>query len=187
MRVAGRLVVVAAAVAFGVIVTAAPVAACSCAGPLPDPMAAVAAADGAFVGTLVDVDDPGGFEEIVSSGRDVRHRFDVEGVAKGEIGPSVVVVAAAEGASCGIEVAIGQRAGLLLTRDGDRWRSGLCSKLDPDDLLAISAPPRAGPDAVTSGVGPNLAAAAVLGGIAVSISVAVEARTRRDPAQDAGS
>ena len=150
-------------------------------------MAAVADAEGAFVGTLVAVDDPDAFEELVSSGRDVGHRFEVEGVAKGEIGRSVVVVAAAEGASCGIEVAVGQRAGLLLTRDGDRWRSGLCSKLDPDDLLAISAPPRDGPAAPSSGLGRNLVAAAVLGGIAVAVSAAIEARTRHDPAPGAGS
>ena len=42
----------------------------------------------------------------------------------------------AGGAACGLELAIGDRVGLLLTRDGDVWRSGLCSQVDPADFLA---------------------------------------------------
>ena len=33
----------------------------------------------------------------------------------------------------------GRRAvGLLLTREGDEWQSGLCSQVDPSDFLALT-------------------------------------------------
>ena len=47
-------------------------------------------------------------------------------------------VTPAGGAACGLELAVGDRVGLLLTRDGNVWRSGLCSQVDPADFLALT-------------------------------------------------
>ena len=44
----------------------------------------------------------------------------------------------ASGAACGLELAVGDRVGLLLERDGDVWRSGLCSQVDPAVFLALT-------------------------------------------------
>ena len=76
--------------------------------------------------------------------RDVRggtatYLFRVEQVYKGdEIDSRIEVVTPAGGAACGLELAVGDRVGLLLTRDGDVWRSGLCSQVDPADFLALT-------------------------------------------------
>ena len=173
-----RLALVVVAVVSALVVHAAPARACSCAPPNRDTLAAVADADGAFVGRLTRTDDPS-VGPVVSSARTVHHRFDVEAVAKGAIGATVVVDAAAEGASCGLEAREGERVGLLLRREGGSWRSGLCSRIDPDALVAVSSPPT-GPSG--SALGRNVLAASVLGAVAVALTVAIEARTRHDPA-----
>jgi hypothetical protein len=64
--------------------------------------------------------------------------FRVEQVYKGELDNRVEVVTARDGAACGLELAVGQRVGLLLARDGEGWRSGLCSQVDPADFLALT-------------------------------------------------
>ena len=72
------------------------------------------------------------------SGGTATYLFRVEQVYKGEIENRVEVVTPAGGAACGLELAVGDRAGLLLTRDGNVWRSGLCSQVDPADFLALT-------------------------------------------------
>ena len=84
-------------------------------------------ADGAIIGAVL---------ERSISGRTATYLFRVEQVYKGEIENRVEVVTPAGGAACGLELAVGDRAGLLLTRDGNVWRSGLCSQVDPADFLA---------------------------------------------------
>ena len=87
-------------------------------------------ADGAFIGAVL---------ERRVAGASVTYLFRVEQVYKGdEIDNRVEVVTAANGAACGLELKVGQRVGLLLTRDGDVWRSGLCSQVDPADFLALT-------------------------------------------------
>jgi hypothetical protein len=85
------------------------------------------AADGAIIGAVL---------ERSVSGDTATYLFRVEQVYKGAIENRVEVVTPASGASCGLELAVGDRVGLLLTRDGDVWRSGLCSQVDPADFLA---------------------------------------------------
>jgi hypothetical protein len=69
----------------------------------------------------------------------VTYLFRVEQVYKGdEIDNRVEVVTAANGAACGLELAVGQRVGLLLTREGDVWQSSACSQVDPADFLALT-------------------------------------------------
>ncbi len=109
-------------------------AACSCA--TVDVRERLPEADGAFVGTLLSRDDPRPVNGAFSSATVIRYRYRVERVVKGDIPSGTVDIwAAAEGASCGLETPPGQRAGLLLDRQGDRWTSGLCSQADPDALV----------------------------------------------------
>lgn len=176
VRVVARLAVIALFAVVAPIASAPPAAACSCAGPPPELAAAVARADGAFVGTLAEVRDPDGGEAVISGGRLVENHFEVEGVAKGDIASSVVVLAAADGAACGLEVALGQRAALLLTREADRWRSSLCSKADPDAMLALSTLPRTGGSEIPTKLGVGF----VIGAITLAAVTAVASRTPHD-------
>ena len=155
--------------------------ACSCAGPPPALGAAVARADGAFVGTLTEIGDPEGSGPVISSGRTVLNRFAVEAVAKGDIGPTVVVESAASGASCGLELAVGQRAGIIASRRDGRWSSSLCSKVDADALASLAVLPRTGSGGPTA-LGENLAVGLVLAALAVALVARAETRTRHDPA-----
>ena len=103
--------------------------ACSCA--LPDPRAALAQADGAFVGTL---------ETRRTSGQEAVLVFRVEKSLKGSIGGFVTVVTASNGAACGIELQEGTRAGLVLERSGGAWHGSLCAQFEPSELLAAALP-----------------------------------------------
>jgi hypothetical protein len=65
--------------------------------------------------------------------------FRVEQVYRGELDSSrVEVETPRDGAACGLELAVGQRVGLLLERQGQRLRSTLCSQVDPSDFLALT-------------------------------------------------
>jgi hypothetical protein len=86
-------------------------------------------ADGAFVGTVL--------ERRVERQRAI-YLFRVEQVYKGDIENRIEVVSAAHGAACGLELAVDQRIGLLLTREGGTWRSSLCSQVDPSAFLALT-------------------------------------------------
>jgi hypothetical protein len=94
-------------------------------------------ADGAFVGTLLERREPPP-AAVQSSADPVTLVFRVEQVYKGDIENRIEVVTARDGASCGLEVGVGQRVGLLLDRDGDAWRSGLCSQVDPAEFLELT-------------------------------------------------
>ncbi len=117
--------------------------ACSCA--LPDPRAALAQADGAFVGTLV-------------SRRQLEQQavlvFAVDRILKGSIGRRVEVRTASNGAACGLEAPIGTRVGLVLERRDGAWHGHLCWQFTPSDLLtaaALPAPNGRGPAAMFVG------------------------------------
>jgi hypothetical protein len=86
-------------------------------------------ADGAIVGTVL---------ERRTTGASVLLLFRVEQVYKGDIDNRVEVETARDGASCGIELGVGERTGLLLERDGELWKAGLCSQVDPADFLALT-------------------------------------------------
>lgn len=120
-------VVAAAAV---VAATASPALACSCA--VPDPRILLSEADGAFVGRLQSRRDLG-------DGR-AQFTFRVERSVKGDLGQTVVVESASNGAACGLETTIGARIGLFLDRDAGRWKSSLCWQVDADDLVAATRP-----------------------------------------------
>lgn len=86
-------------------------------------------ADGAFVGTLAERRDGEATSTLV---------FRVEQVYKGEIDNRVEVETALGGAACGVEAPVGERIGLLLERDGEVWRSSLCSQADPGLFLELT-------------------------------------------------
>ncbi len=86
-------------------------------------------ADGAIIGSVL---------ERRVSGDTATYLLRVEQVYKGDIENRAEVVSSVDGASCGLELAQGDRVGLLLTREGDAWRSSLCQQVDPSDFLALT-------------------------------------------------
>ena len=103
--------------------------ACSCL--VGDPRDMLERSAGAFSGTLV---------ERVVEGEEALHTFSVDHAVKGSLGSTVQVKSHRDGATCGLEIALGQRVGLFLDREGETWTSTLCQQIDPDELLAAAAP-----------------------------------------------
>lgn len=103
--------------------------ACSCAPP--DPRAALAQSDGAFVGRLVARRDAG--QRAVLT-------FSVERALKGSIGSTIEVLTASNSAACGLELQPDTRVGLALDRRGGTWHGHLCTQFDPEELLAAALP-----------------------------------------------
>jgi hypothetical protein len=137
------LVLSAAVLATGV----EPGRACSCA--LPDPRDALASSDGAFVGTL---------ESRRQVGQQAVLLFSVDRALKGQIGKTVEVVTASNGAACGIEAPTGTRVGLVLDRRDGAWHGHLCWQFAPAELLAaaLPLPPPNGSGPVTLVVGGDM-------------------------------
>jgi hypothetical protein len=108
-----------------------PASACSCV--QPDSWAILKQADGAFVGSLVERREAGQGRAVLT--------FSVERAVKGRIGETVEVTTADNGAACGIESPIGQRVGLFLDRQANRWFGHLCWQVSPEDLLAAAVLP----------------------------------------------
>ena len=86
-------------------------------------------ADAAMIGTVLERTVVGGTATYL---------FRVEQIYKGDVESRAEVVTPASGASCGLDARVGDRLGLLLTREGDAWTSGLCSQVDPADFLALT-------------------------------------------------
>jgi len=126
--VAGSLIV-AGRSAFG----------CSCA--QGDPRSSLEHADAAFVGRLESRESPTPSPSgTYSSGQLVTYTFVVERSVKGDLGKKVEVESSGYGGSCGLGVSEGERIGLFLHRDGDGWRSGLCSQISPEALIEAAKP-----------------------------------------------
>jgi hypothetical protein len=124
----GRRRLAAAAIALcAVLVLAAEAEACTCRAP--DLERDLPTADGAVVGEVLERRAEGGQARLV---------LRVEQVYKGDISNRVEILTAPNGAACGLEARVGERLGLLLTREGGEWRSGLCSQVDPADFLALT-------------------------------------------------
>ena len=137
-----RVAVAVAACAVVATVLASAASACSCAG-IENPRAALAAADGAFVGTIERKDDG------------VFH-YRIEHAVKGVGGATVAVRSSFEG--CGLEGQPGTRVALFLDRSpSGEWSSHLCKGIEPDRLLEatrpLPAPDGSGPPAWIVGNG----------------------------------
>ncbi len=107
--------------------------ACSC--PVENPFVRLEDADAAFVGELLsrpvdgELDNHGTLNGI--------YEFQVEQTVKGVLPDIVQVVSQLDGASCGFNAGVGQRVGIFLNKEGDRWTGGACTEIDPDVLLAL--------------------------------------------------
>jgi hypothetical protein len=86
-------------------------------------------ADGAIVGSVL---------ERRSTEASVILLFRVEQVYKGDISGRVEVETSRDGSTCGLELPVGERVGLLLERDGELWRSNLCSRVEPAAFLELA-------------------------------------------------
>lgn len=86
-------------------------------------------ADGAIIGSILERRDTETTSTLV---------LRVEQVYKGDINNRVEIETPLGGAACGIEAPVGERLGLLLQRDGDLWRSSLCSQVDPAAFLELT-------------------------------------------------
>jgi hypothetical protein len=119
---------VAGLVATAALVAAASAGACTCA-PV-DLERDLPLADGAFVGTVLEQREPAGGQRVVL--------FRVEQVYKGDIVNRVEVTTPRDSAACGLDAQVGERLGLLLERDGEDWRAGLCSLVEPAAFLELT-------------------------------------------------
>jgi len=96
--------------------------ACSCA--MPSPAQALATADVAFIGVVVAVEDPQADAIFLSRGDTLIYTLAVEDVRKGDdVGPYLTILSPRFGASCGLEMAIGERWSLYASR-GDLFGNG---------------------------------------------------------------
>lgn len=128
----------------GIVLTAGEAAlACTCGA---DPIPPLAQSDAAFVGRLIAVGEPQPDPEgIVSSAELVRWTFEVEQVVKGDVQSPLSVLSPWHEASCGFEIALGERIGVVLASDeGGEWHGGRCGQVDPGALLAQMPPARLG-------------------------------------------
>lgn len=146
-----------------VVIQAPPALACSCRADVAV-KDALLESDGAFVGRFIGRDDFFPQGEMVGSPRPVLNHFQVERAVKGDIGERVRVEAAASGASCGLELEVGERTGLLLRQGPNGWRSSLCSQTDAAALLAFVADE---PDREVQGTGGRDALPFIVVGLAV--------------------
>lgn len=119
-----------------VAVPAARADACSCA--LLSASEMLADHEAAFVGTLIERSDT--VQADANFGPTVTFTFEVEQWLKGDLGDTIEVQSASDGAACGFEIPVGERAAIFLYRQGTGWGSGLCSTLPADVALAAMVP-----------------------------------------------
>jgi hypothetical protein len=129
------------------VVAASPCSACSCAPSTPKEL--LRRADAAFVGTVVA-------ETMSETG--TTQTFEVEGVYRGELGPTVEVwaqIGTSVVNTCAVLFPVGDRVAVLLERDErGRWQTSACSIVEPSDLEALAGPVRPPGAASTSPDGP---------------------------------
>lgn len=144
------------AVALAVAGPVARVQACSCVALAPGE--ALASADAALVGVVADAEDRSGGGPVMSTADIIVYTVVVEEVLKGDLraGQAVLVGSERSGASCGLEMAVGERWQMHLRTQGGTLSTGLCAG---NELLAEAVPlpaaagPPAGPPAVPFLVG----------------------------------
>ncbi|MGZ8475636.1 MAG: hypothetical protein ACXWWQ_05345, partial [Candidatus Limnocylindria bacterium] len=117
------------------------------------PGEAAAAAEAVFTGIPVS-EEPGNADPQA-----VLYTFQVDGVAKGDIGAQVSVVAGGDSAMCGVTFALNERWLVFATTQDGALTTSLCSgnmPLQPDEEppVSVRAPTAGDPadDGATSGV-----------------------------------
>jgi Tissue inhibitor of metalloproteinase len=158
MKTASPFLRLLAAVALVVAVSAIPiahVAACSCMPMVPGEAAAMA--DAAFTGTVVaeqpvardDPAAPAPMGQIV-------YTFEVDGIAKGDLGSRANILAGGDSAGCGMSFAMNERWLIFASAQDGQLATGLCSANVPlaaDEEPPISvSPPTPGADEAGAGV-----------------------------------
>lgn len=150
---AARVMAIGALTLAASAVPVARVAACDC---MPmAPADAAAAADVAFSGTVVG-------EQPVAGGRpgpmlgaaQAVYAFEVDGVAKGDVGATAEVVSGGDGASCGMSFVVGDRWLIFGTHELGALTTHLCAgnvALAPDEPAPIEVSAPRGAPAETSG------------------------------------
>jgi hypothetical protein len=116
------------------VVTASPCLACGCTARTPRQI--LRQSDAAFVGRVVD-------QRAVDAQTTVQ-TFQVEGVYKGLLGPSVDVVAhlgAGGGSDCAVLFPEGTNVAVMLRHEGDAWTTDGCSLLTWAQLRRAGPPP----------------------------------------------
>lgn len=127
-----RVALIGLLVAGGLVAGAESALACSCV--IPDATGLLEGSDGAFVGTLIKA--PGEpLAGVVSSADQVPYVFEIDAAYKGDLDSPITVFSARSGASCGLEMGIGQQASLFVDGDGGQWTGSLCSTMGPEALL----------------------------------------------------
>lgn len=128
-----------------VVLTTSPSFACSCV--QASPAEHVDAADVVVLGTVVDRQGPP-LRPVMSSGDPATYTVEVERVFKGVVRPTVHVLSADSGASCGLEAEEGRRYMVFADRTrGELW-AGLCggtATADPQLVAEVeeaAGPPR---------------------------------------------
>jgi hypothetical protein len=147
MAFRAHVMTVTAALSLAVGASAVPfaqVAACDCS--MMEPEQAAAAADVAFTGTVVGEEPvPVEARAGMGFGDEVRYAFDVDGVAKGDVGSAVEILSGGVGAGCGMTFRHGERWLIFGTIERNALTTHLCAgnvALGPDEKapIEVSAP-----------------------------------------------
>jgi hypothetical protein len=163
-----RLAAAASLLLALVALPAARVVACSCA--MSTPEEAAIGSDAVFTGTVVGtspiaVPPAGG---LPGTG-DTIYTFAVDGVAKGDLGPEVSVLAGGDGTSCGIGFAADVRYLVFASIDGAGLTTHLCSGSTELPVGQAAPLPMRAPAATVSTGGPPLAVI-VLGAVVLGLA-----------------
>ena len=148
-----RLLLALVLAGVGVVAGASPCLACSCASVPPTKL--LADADAAFVGEVV---------ETVVDHEGTTQTFEVDGVYKGDLGPTVEVWAQLGGGTintCHVVFPEGERRALVLERSGGRWSTTSCWLVTEAQLTRIAGapvPPSGSDTASPSSPSPSAAA-----------------------------
>ncbi len=119
---------------IGFVVAMAPAPAWGCSCIAPDAEEMLASHEFAFVGSLIDK-QPAGQGQF---GGDALYTFQVSGWAKGNLGETVTVRSADNGAACGFELAPGHEAAIFVSKANGGLSGGLCSTMDAASLVAVA-------------------------------------------------
>ena len=148
------------------------VAACSCMRLVPGEAAAMA--DAAFTGTVVAEQPVAGDDPLAPAPMGhILYTFEVDGIAKGDLGTRATILAGGDSAGCGMSFAMNERWLVFASAQDGELATGLCSAnvplaADEEPPISVSPPTPGAADEGGAGVPlgvvvPGLAVTALLG------------------------
>jgi hypothetical protein len=146
--------------------------ACTCRGPervITDPQNYA----GAFVGTVTDAPAPAPADRVALV------TFAVEGVYLGSLPPRLTVRAELDSMCGSVVSAIGARADVVLTREGEEWVAGPCSSFPAGSLLALGARPPSDSTLAHGDSGSGTRVLVIWGSVIAVVAIGAFAVTRR--------